>query len=659
MECEVALTEDQLKIEVLQLQRHLDGWLKRHEALVRRAPGQDADRPVGSKVRIAEDADGPVGSKVRIAFGEPLMSAEPISPKSGKSSRDTPSDAEAARNRKRRQSAYSHTAPSMADDSGTSCALDGFRRERASAAVAMEAEDEERKTVALAEAILDAKASQVNTKEESRVRTSWRLRSKIHWLVQTTHFELFFAMAIITNSLLIGASVEYQAQFPHDETPLTFYVIAHFFAVLFLVELSVRWFAEGCGFWCSQTRWWNYLDAFIVTSSLFEVATDYLRLTGGEEGAVGSVGNVRVLRIIRVTRLIRILRITRIMRFVRALRTLVYSILVTLKSLVWAMLLLIMIIYLFAILFTQAISEHLAGKPVGESDDGCSEENSTYLLQRYWGSIMTSMTTLYQAISGGVSWDVVAYPLYQVHTTLFLLFCVFIAFAYFAVLNVVTGVFCQSAIESTQRDQDLQVQAMVANRKMYVDKIQKLFKNIDSQDSGYLTLKEFEEHLAEPAVQAYFATLELDTADAWTLFKLIDCEKANKVDVNEFIDGCMRLKGSAKSIDIACIMQENKWMRRKITDFIAYVELQFQILGGEAIDDALSDGTPDTSKKTALDARRLVSPDFDVWEEDEGVPLQSNGIVAARARMMGLRHANTAEQPDAASETGPMTFSGI
>ena len=41
------------------------------------------------------------------------------------------------------------------------------------------------------------------------------------------------------------------------------------------------------------------------------------------------------------------------------------------------------------------------------------------------------------------------------------------AFAFFAVLNVVTGVFCQSAIDTAQRDKDLMVEAVKSNKELY------------------------------------------------------------------------------------------------------------------------------------------------------------------------------------------------
>jgi len=73
-------------------------------------------------------------------------------------------------------------------------------------------------------------------------------------------------------------------------------------------------------------------------------------------------------------------------------------------------------------------------------------------------------------------------------------------------------------------------------------------------------------------MQALIQTFEIETADAWTLFKLLDTDGSGSVDIAEFIDGCIRLRGGAKSIHIAQIMYHHKWMMDKLVD--VYEELR-------------------------------------------------------------------------------------
>ena len=103
-----------------------------------------------------------------------------------------------------------------------------------------------------------------------------------------------------------------------------------------------------------------------------------------------------------------------------------------LKALVWALLLLVLIIYVFGIAMTQACLDFRIDNP--------GHPESTGVLRDYWGDLGASMYTLFKCIAGGLSWDVV---IHEMHNTVgfawVAVFTFYIAFTYFAVLNVVTG----------------------------------------------------------------------------------------------------------------------------------------------------------------------------------------------------------------------------
>eukprot|EP00929_Paragymnodinium_shiwhaense_P118106 TRINITY_DN897_c0_g3_i1.p1 TRINITY_DN897_c0_g3~~TRINITY_DN897_c0_g3_i1.p1 ORF type:complete len:458 (-),score=100.71 TRINITY_DN897_c0_g3_i1:406-1779(-) len=155
----------------------------------------------------------------------------------------------------------------------------------------------------------------------------------------------------------------------------------------------------------------------------------------------------------------------------------------------------------------------------------------------------------------------IARPLMDLSGFLLVILIIFIIFSQFAVLNVVTGVFCQAAVESAQRDRELMVQSMVTNKQRFVDALGEQFASMFNQVSraeGGLTLEAFEAHMHVKSVREYFALLELDSSDAWMLFKLLDDEGTGIIDVEQFVDGCLRLKGTARSIDLAKLSMEYK-----------------------------------------------------------------------------------------------------
>jgi len=411
----------------------------------------------------------------------------------------------------------------------------------------------------------------------------------VTWLQRMVHghvFEMFFGFLIMTNSIFMGVEVDYTANNPTSDSPLSFYVVNYLYTFFFTVELFIRVSADRlsyCQGGCKK-QMWNALDVIIVVSSLFEVVLDgmkFMRDAEDEDGGGVNVSNLRIVRIIRISKLMRLFRIGRIMKFVRSLRTLIISIIHTLKSVFWSLLLLTIIIYVFAIIFAQAVSDYNVSVIFNVVPDGFSSNEREQLLY-HWGTLPDAMLSLFMSISGGVSWIDVVKPLRLLNTIWLFIFLCFIGFVYFAVLNVVTGVFCQSAIESTQQDQESMVQAFISNKNLYTTRFKNLFSELDAEDTGIITRDEFEEHINDDRVQAYFGTLGLEAQDAIRLFETLDMSDADEVgiDIEDFVDGCLRLKGTAKSCDLARLLYENKTIMRELVDFIEFAEEQFsQILG--------------------------------------------------------------------------------
>jgi len=334
-----------------------------------------------------------------------------------------------------------------------------------------------------------------------------------------------------------------------------------------LIEILLRIGAEGRVFFQhNEDRSWNILDVALVLFSFVEVVLDAARNSKNTDiNDARSFSNVRTLRIIRITRLLRILRMARVIRLIRALRILIHSIVSTLKTLMWALFLLLLIVYFFGVLITQATNGYLID--LGGGID--LQDNSVQLLTKCWGTVPRAMLTLFEAVTGGVDWDLAVRPLAKISFAWVLCFVGYISFTCFAVLNVMTGVFCQNAMESVQYDREMVIKQLIDSKQTYVHKTRDLFaamfREIDSDASGNISMQEFEEHLSDKTVQAFFALLELDTSDAWTLFKLMDADGSGVLDANEFVRGCLQLKGPARSIDLAKLTREFKVLAQKIS----------------------------------------------------------------------------------------------
>jgi len=401
-------------------------------------------------------------------------------------------------------------------------------------------------------------------------------------IVHTHAFDVFCAVVVMSNSVFLGIEVQLSIQDP-GELPQYMQIVTFSYAGFFLLELLLRVMADGLQIFCNDDWIWGWLDLFVVTISIWEVVADVILVLegngSGQNSSVEGVSSLRALRIVRITRIIRVARLMRVFRFVMAFRTLITSIAFTLKSLFWALMLLFVIVYVFAVLFAQVVNDYVADPANPELPPDEFEKS-----QQYFSSLVDTMISLFMCIANGVNWENVVAPLKVISPAWTLLFVFYISFTQFAVLNVVTGVFCQSAIESAQNDHATMVQSILKNKEMHIAKIQALFNQLGTENTGVITFNNFTEKINTPGVRAYFELLGLDVWDAWSFFKMLDMDDSGDVEVEEFLMGCLRTRGSAKGIDVGKLIHDQTWLIKNQGKFAHYVEQEMQGLNSKMND---------------------------------------------------------------------------
>merc|ERR1712228_905693 len=93
-----------------------------------------------------------------------------------------------------------------------------------------------------------------------------------------------------------------------------------------------------------------------------------------------------------------------------------------------------------------------------------------------------------------------------------------------------------------------------------------LFAEMDQDGIGTISLDDVKVYFKDPRVMGFFTALGLDPNDTERLFSLIDDDGSGDVDVNEFLDGCLRLKGQARSIDVYAVMHDIRGLDGKICE---------------------------------------------------------------------------------------------
>jgi len=258
------------------------------------------------------------------------------------------------------------------------------------------------------------------------------------------------------------------------------------------------------------------------------------------QGGVGSaiMQNLAVLRAVRIFRLVRLIRLCRVLKHVRELRTLIVSIGTSLKALAWTLVLMLLLVYCASLVVTHLVFE----KRQEAFESG--QDLELHELEDLFGDMGRTMLSLFESLFGGQDWDIFLRPL-MTHITpwIALPWCSYIAFGMLAMLNTITGVFVENVLQCTKKNEEVYL----------VNNVRELFSTVPGGIHGKMDWRCFERLLNTSQMQDAIQAINLEDADARGLFKLLDADNSGLVCAEEFLAGCLRLRGPAKALDLAIL----------------------------------------------------------------------------------------------------------
>jgi len=283
-------------------------------------------------------------------------------------------------------------------------------------------------------------------------------------------------------------------------------------------------------------------------------------------GQSGST-DLSTFRLVRVLRVVRSVRVVRVFRFFRELRILLLSLFNSMKPLLWGCMCLFLIIFLVSAILAQGVSDHF----LQDTNKPLHNDQTSQLLVKF-NSLPRVFLALLESITGGDDWLYSYLPLTDVGGGYSLLFLMYICTMCFCVLNVITGVFVESAMSKARADNELAMQEEIIKKDDVMKQLMRIFKRIDDDMSGSIDYLEWESFTDKREAHALFASLGLDVSQTKDIFKLIDWDESGQIDTDEFVVGCMQLQGGAKVLDVETLMRNHKKMFNKFAHKIEEVE---------------------------------------------------------------------------------------
>ena len=113
------------------------------------------------------------------------------------------------------------------------------------------------------------------------------------------------------------------------------------------------------------------------------------------------------------------------------------------------------------------------------------------------------------------------------------------------------------------------IQDEIKKKREYVDMVRSMFVSIDKADEGKISWETFFHSLHEPNMLAFLSRLELDVLDVAQFFEILSDDGQCLVDMDTFVMGCIKMRGSAKSMDLlGLINKQHKEMHVKSIVFL-------------------------------------------------------------------------------------------
>merc|ERR1719284_1236640 len=168
-------------------------------------------------------------------------------------------------------------------------------------------------------------------------------------------------------------------------------------------------------------------------------------------------------------------------------------------------------------------------------------------------------------VTGGIDWGVVLEMFIDISLLYALVFMGFVMVTALAVLNVINAIFVNDAMESTRTDPDLRMQGELEDTTFMLRRLTTIYDEMVSLEGAedILSDKQFVEQVESQQVKMQLSLMGLYYTDGLNFFKLLDAYGNGWLTVDEFVMGCLRLKGGALQIDSTVLIRETKDLVKK------------------------------------------------------------------------------------------------
>jgi len=259
------------------------------------------------------------------------------------------------------------------------------------------------------------------------------------------------------------------------------------------------------------------------------------------------------LLVLRIVRLFRLARIIRLMIVFKTLWMLVSGLLGSIGTMCYTMSLMFVIIYMFSCMAVELITKKMRDSSNPEIAD---------LVNNNFPDLPTTMLTLLQFVSMD-SISSLYFPLIKEDVLLIGFFLPLILIISISLMNLVTAVIVEGAIQSGKRDREATARYKQHDFKQLVPKMRTMFKEIDQNEDNMITKNELLSAPEETRLEL-IDYMQGGEESLEELFDLLDVDDSGEVDIDEFFDGIATLVITDAPVELIRVLKILKSMRKQL-----------------------------------------------------------------------------------------------
>jgi len=241
-------------------------------------------------------------------------------------------------------------------------------------------------------------------------------------------------------------------------------------------------------------------------------------------------------------------------------------------SLFWAILFLMVLLMICSLIAVQNVTNWRIDHPNCQELDGedlhdMTQEECEHM-KVWFGSVGSAMLSMFMGTTGGIDWGDLYATVKHCGPTFRFFFLFYIVFFNFAFFNIVTSVFVDKAMKLAKPDEE----TLLAERKQHdleLDQmLRELFNMVDDDDSGVITIDELQQAIEDARVLHKFELLGISVRDADTFFHTLTAiSHGEDLRIDEFVEGCLKLKGPASSLDVQYVRSQVEEHQRVLNSY--------------------------------------------------------------------------------------------